>query len=138
MTTEATRKAPEQKSNRDIGAENLARLGDYLERVERVPDRNGKANMTAIAIAADLDRQVLYRPEAKAMIAEAVARKGLGMPEQQRNASADEVPAWAKQRIMQLEGALAAAKAENADLRARVQRLAHLEQHLTDTGLLPR
>lgn len=45
-----------------------------------------------------LDRQVLYRATAKAMISQAVADKGLGMPNQ-RHVARDDVPAWATQKI---------------------------------------
>ena len=126
------------KSNQQVGAESLERLRTWLDAATVIPDRNGKANVSAIAVAAGLDRQVLYRPEAQTMIREAVAAKGLGMPEQQRGPGGDALPAWATQRIKDLEEQLAVAKAEAHDLRARLRRYDHLEQHLTATGLLAR
>ena len=126
------------KSNQQIGAESLEQLRAWLDAAAVIPDRKGKANVAAIAVAAGLDRQVLYRPEAQAMIREAVAEKGLGMPEQQRGPGGDAVPAWATQRIKDLEEQLAIAKAEVHDLRARLRRFEHLDQHLAATGLLAR
>jgi hypothetical protein len=127
-----------QKSNRDIGAENLSKLQAWLDAADVIPERGGRANISAIAVAAGLDRQVLYRDEAKEAIREAVESKGLGMPAQQRGPGGDIVPVWATQRIKDLEEQLAVVKAEVRDLRERLLRYAHLEQHMTETGMLPR
>lgn len=128
-----------QKSNREVGAENLETLRRWLERAEGIPERHGSANISAIAVAAGLDRQVLYRPAAREMIAKAVAEKGLGMPDQERADGAEgEDLARANRRIHELEQQLAAAKAELHDLRRRLRRYEHLEIHLAETGMLPR
>ena len=84
-----------EKSNAQINAESLARLRTYLDAVVHVPARNGKANISAIALAAGVDRQVLYREDASALVAAAVGAKGLGMPEQQRRDNAA-LPGWAR------------------------------------------
>ena len=126
------------KSNQEIGAESLARLREFLDRAAAVPERNGKANISAIALASSVDRQVLYRPDARALIEAAVAAKGLGMPDQQPRARPDELPTWAKRQIMDLQAQLTTARAEAADLRQQLRRLDHLERHLTETGMLPR
>jgi len=125
------------KSYRQIGDDNLGRLSRYLESAERIPDRNGKASISAIALAAGVDRQVLYREEAKVMIAAAVTTKGLGMPAQQRKADTA-VPAWATKRIHNLEQQLASSKVEVSDLRQQLQRYEHLERHMATSGILPR
>jgi len=125
------------KSNTQINAESLARLGAYLDDVTCVPERHGKANISAIALAARVDRQVLYREDAKALVIAAVAAKGLGMPDQQRTA-ATSTPAWATQRIKDLEERVAVVQAENRDLRDRLHRFTHIEQHLEQTGRLAR
>ena len=126
------------KSNRDIGAQNLAKLQAWLDAADVIPERRGSANISAIAVAAEVDRQVLYRDEARAMIEAAVKGKGLGMPKQQRGPGGDTVPTWATERIKHLEEQLALAKAEARDLRERLRRYEHLEQHMTETGMLPR
>lgn len=129
---------PTNPSNKVKGDANLETLRGWLDAAERVPERNGAANISAIAIASGVDRQVLYRPEARRLIADAVAAKGLGMPDQQRAPGHEAVPGWATQRIKHLEEQLAVAKAETHDLRARLRRYEHLEAHMTATGMLPR
>ena len=128
--------SPLRKSNAEIAAESLARLREWLDQTSAIPERGGKANISAISLASGVDRQVLYRDEAKAMIADAVARVGLGMPEQHRGPGPAAVPAWATQRIKDLEEQLAVAKAEARDLRARLRCFEHLERHVTE--MLPR
>ena len=125
-------------SNAEKGADNLAKLQAWLDSASVIPERAGAANISAIAVAAGLDRQVLYRPEARAMIAQAVDRVGLGMPDQHLGPAADAVPAWATQRIKSLEERLTVAKAEARDLREKLRRYEHLERHLGDSGMLPR
>jgi hypothetical protein len=112
-------------------------LRAWLAAAECVPDRNGAANISAIAVASGVDRQVLYRPSARAMIEDAVKAKGLGMPVQQPNKS-EEVPPWAKRRIHELEQRMAVLYAELGDLRKKLQRYEHLERHMTSSGILPR
>lgn len=124
-------------STQDIGMINLAKLKAWLSACEVLPGRAGKVNISAVALGAGVDRQLLYRPEAQEMISLAVQEKGLSMPAQTRNARA-EVPAWASQRILELEGQLTAARVEIHDLRSRLQRYDHIDRHLASTGLLPR
>lgn len=135
MSEPAPQKA---KSKTEIGADNLAKLQRWLDAASAIPERGGKVNMSGLAFAAGLDRQVLYRPEAQSLIEAAVERVGLAMPEQPRGPGGDAAPAWATQRIKDLEEQLAVAKAEAHDLRARLRRYEHLERHLADTGLLAR
>lgn len=124
-------------SNREIGKQNLMKLKRWLDAADSIPERNGKANISAISVASGLDRQVLYRPEAKAMIQQAVTRIGLRMPEQAR-VGADEVPSWASRKIHQLEQRLAAAQVENNELRKRLRSYAAIESFMQETGQIPR
>lgn len=129
---------PERPSNREKGADNLSRLKQWLDAVTKIPDRNGTANISAIAVASGVDRQVLYRPEAREMITQAVAEKGLGMPDQPRPGTEGDVPAWALRRIHELEQQLTVARVENQDLRRRLRSYEALDRHLAETGMLPR
>ncbi|NKL24930.1 DUF6262 family protein [Rhizobium leguminosarum] len=124
-------------STQEIGLQNLAKLDAWLKSCESLPGRGTKVNLSAVALGAGVDRQFLYRPEAREKIALAVQEKGLSMPEQARAPQA-EVPAWASQRILQLESQLTAARAEAHELRRRLQRYEHIDRHLATTGLLPR
>lgn len=124
-------------SNKQIGDRHIERLSEWLNAAERIPDRNGAANISAIAVATGLDRQVLYRDDAKALIAAAVAQKGLGMPAQER-VRTDEVPQWAKEKMHEMEQRLAALYAELGEARRKLGRYEHLERHMTATGVLPR
>jgi hypothetical protein len=124
-------------STQEIGLQNLAKLDAWLRSCQSLPGRGSKVNLSAVALGAAVDRQFLYRAEAREMIALAVKEKGLSMPEQGR-ASQLEVPAWASQRILQLESQLTAARAEAGELRRRLQRYEHIDRHMASTGLLPR
>lgn len=125
------------QSNREKGAESLRRLATWLAAAPSIPERNGKANISAIAVATGLDRQVLYRDEAREMIRAAVAEKGLGMPDLVRT-KGEEISAKAQRRIHQLEQQLANARAEVAGLRERLQAYEHIEAQMLRSGLLPR
>ncbi len=67
-----------RKSNREIADENLAKVRAWLDTEDVIPERGGKANISAIAVAAEVDGQVPYREEARAAIQVAVEKKGLG------------------------------------------------------------
>lgn len=124
-------------STQEIGLQNLARLEVWLSSCESLPGRGGKVNLSAVALGAGVDRQFLYRSEARDLIAVAVQKKGLSMPSQTKS-SQTEIPAWASQRILQLENQLTAARVEVHELRRRLQRYEHIDRHLASTGLLPR
>ncbi|NKL02970.1 hypothetical protein GFM02_33250 [Rhizobium leguminosarum bv. viciae] len=115
----------------------MAKLEAWLLACRSLPGRGTKVNLSAVALGAGVDRQFLYRPEAAGMIAKAVQEKGLAMPEQGK-APQLEVPAWASQRILQLENQLTTARAEVHELRKRLQRYEHIDRHMASTGLLPR
>ena len=138
----------EGKSGQQRGAENVIRLRRYIEDLEtggrRFPERSGKVNVSAIAIACGFDRNVLYtNAQAVTVLEEAVARLGLELPEQEHRpptnglGSADH----RDRRILQLEQANSSLKAENGSLRAernslreRLRRLEHIEAHMVETG----
>lgn len=126
------------ESNAEKSARYFAHLTGWLAAASVIPGRGGRVNISALEVATGIPRQVLYRDEFQAEIQKAAASLGLGMPEQQRAPGAEAVPAWAKQRIKDLEEQVAVLKAEAHDLRARLRRYEHLERHLGETGLLAR
>ena len=66
-------------STQEIGLQNLTKLETWLSSCESLPGRGGRVNISAVALGAGVDRQLLYRPEAREMIAQAVQQKGLSM-----------------------------------------------------------
>jgi hypothetical protein len=97
--------------------------------------RNGRPNMSAIALACGFDRQVLYKnPAAVALIDDVVSRAPVSSAPGADDP--DEKPKSDRRdsRVMQLEQQLAAARAENAGLRERLRRLQHIEDHVAETG----
>lgn len=124
-------------SNQAKGDQDLRRLESYFASAASVPTWRGKANISAIADAAGVPRQTCYRDDARAIIAAGVERLGAAMPDQPPLEQA-EAPAWAIQRINALEQQLVVARTEAAELRRRLAFYRHLEDHMTETGLLPR
>jgi D-serine deaminase-like pyridoxal phosphate-dependent protein len=130
---------PKGKSGAQIGAENVAKLRQYLETVNSLPARNGKPHVTAIAIAAGLDRQVAYKnAECRRLIQEAAQTKGLRGIEATPVQVSDVGQARLERRVSELERANAVLLTEVGELRARLRRYAHIEAHLVETGRLPR
>ncbi len=90
--------------------------------------------MSAVAVAAGVDRQVLYNnPAVKSALEQAAANLGLEAyekPEQQATPARD----LRDQRILKLEQENASLRAENLDLRRRVRQLEHVEAHMIETG----
>jgi polyhydroxyalkanoate synthesis regulator phasin len=128
---------PLPKSGSEIGTENVERLRRYLADLEnegrKLPERGGRANVSAIALACGFDRQVLYKnPAAKRLLDDAVQRLGLA------EAAGDEKPVMRSdrrdQRILTLEQQNASLRAENAGLREKLWRLEHVEDIMIDTG----
>ena len=124
-------------SNQAKGNGNLDRLNRYFSSATAVPIRRGKANISAIAEAAGVERQACYRDEAMDIIAAGVKRLGLAMPDQYHLETV-ETPAWAIQRLDALEQQLVVARTEAAELRHRLALYRHLDDHMMQTGLLPR
>ena len=125
------------------GAENVRRLQSYLDDLAEkglpLPERQGRVNVSAVALECGFDRQVLYKnPTAKEMLAQAEAKLGLD-----RSAGGDanedekptvRAPDQRDRRIHKLEQENAALRAEAASLRERLRRLRHVEEHMTKTG----
>lgn len=125
------------KSGSEIGAENVERLQRYLESLRqegrKLPERGGKANFSAIALACGFDRQVLYKnPAAKRLLDDALQQLGLA------EAAGDEKPIAKSdrrdQRILTLEQQNASLRAENAGLREKLRQLEQVEDIMVETG----
>lgn len=120
-----------RKSGAESGAENVAKLKAYLGGVDALPARNGKIAMTAIAEAAGVDRQALYRnPEAARLLEEAAAEKGLKGIEPRDDAE-DGKSVVLERRITSLEQRNAALFAENAELRRQLKAYGVVEDLMT-------
>ena len=120
-------------SGRDRGEENLAKVRRYLADLkgtgQSLPLQDGRPNITAIAEASGVLRNVFYtNAGVKRLLAEftgdlsEVKMGPTGLARVQRQLEMKE------RRILQLEQQLASVKAENEDLR---KRLAAAEQKLT-------
>lgn len=121
------------KSGKAIGQEYLGRIQAYLNRTEYLPLLgDGTLNMSAIAIAADIPRQSLYKnPSIRSLLADARAKSDA--PAQQdvkaKERATTEATRESKQskllerRVNQLEQQNAALVAENAELRRQLKSL---------------
>lgn len=127
----------ESRSGSAIGAANVAELKRYLEALKaegrKLPERAGRVNASAVALACGFDRQVLYKnPAAKRLLHAAVMAIGLA------DATADDEPVTRTdrrdQRILTLEQQNAALRAENAGLRERLRRLEQVEDIMVASG----
>jgi len=114
-------------SGQQKGAENVAKLKAYLDNVDAVPARGGKANVSAIAEACGFGRSALYQnPDAKKVLEDAVATKGLKGVEA-RPDKGDQEKLVLENKIASLESKNAALFAECIELRRRVKQLHHVE-----------
>lgn len=93
----------------------------YLDSVDAIPARGGKANISAIAEACGFDRQVLYKnPTAKKLVEECIAAKGLkGIEPQDEPEDAQRLVL--ERKITSLEQRNAALAAENYELRRKLK-----------------
>jgi hypothetical protein len=124
------------KSGKQLGEEHTQRLRAYLDRVDGLPSRGGKLNISAVALACQFDRAVLYNnPACKQMLADAVAAKGLlGILSQGTADDVDDSTARFERRIHRLEQLNAALKAEVYELRRQLARSPVIEDHVVETG----
>lgn len=127
------------RGGRQAGEEHLLALCEYLRRLaeagEGVPERAGKANVTAVALACGFNREVLYQnPRCKAVLAEAVVRLGLAKPSADVADDGQDDRARLENRIRTLEQQNAALYAEVHELRRRLRRVEHIEEHFVRTG----
>ena len=127
------------KSGRDAGQENVECVERYLATLRAagagLPARNGKVNLTAIAVAAGLKREVFYQnPRCRNLIDEAARELGLRGVEARGADQSDARVATLERRITGLEQRNAALVAENHELRRRLKQLEHIEEHIATTG----
>ncbi|WP_354595930.1 DUF6262 family protein [Rhodovulum tesquicola] len=109
--------------------DNVDALRAYLSSVEALPARGGKVSIAAVASAAGIDRQVLYRnPTAKALLEQTVAEKGLIGIEARGVGERSAAEKVLEQRVRSLEARNAALAAENHGLRAQLRKYEHLDQ----------
>ncbi|GAA0569629.1 DUF6262 family protein [Caenispirillum bisanense] len=126
-------------SGAEVGAANVEKLRRYLASVASLPARGEQVHVSAIALAAGIDRQVLYKnPECRRLLEEAVAAKGLRGVKERPVQTVDEGRVRLERRVADLERANVALLAENAALRAKLRRYGHIEVHLIETGRLAR
>lgn len=115
--------------SRKKAQENIYALRAYLDSVNALPAQDGKVSIVAVATAAGIDRQVLYRnPTAKTLLDTAVSEKGLVGIEPRTAGDRSEAEKALERQVRALEARNAVLMAENADLRARVRKFEHIEQ----------
>ncbi len=121
-----------QLSSRERGEENLAKVSSYLAGLsaahQSLPVENGRPNITAIAEASGVLRNVFYtNAGVKRLLAGFIGGPGEGKKPPTGLARAERQLDIKERRILQLEQQLASVKAETAELR---KRLAAAEQKL--------
>ena len=110
------------KSGRVIGEEYLARVQAYLQATPTLPVQpDGTLNVTAIAAAAAVPRQSLYKhPKIRELLDSAKASQAI--PSRQIDpAAGQEVKRRLERRVHQLEQENAVLMAENAELRRQLK-----------------
>tara|TARA_R110002049_G_scaffold191082_2_gene360004 strand:+ start:4773 stop:5153 length:381 start_codon:yes stop_codon:yes gene_type:complete len=108
--------------------DNICKLKAYLATTNALPARNGKLSVSAVATAADIERQVLYRnPTAKSLLETAVREKGLIGIGAQNSSGRSDIEKVQERKIRSLEARNAVLAGENADLRARLRKFEHIE-----------
>lgn len=118
-----------------IGAEHVERFNAYLESTDTLPARHGKVHVTAVAEAAGLDRQVLYKnPVIRQLFEEAIIQKGLRGIDPGDNQGDSKISAKVERQIAELETRNASLEtknasllAENLELRRQLAKLRHVE-----------
>ena len=122
----------ERLSGRELGEENLERVRRYLAGLKAtgqwLPLQDGRPNITAIAAASGVLRNVFYtNAGVKQLLAEFTGGLGEGSERPAGVACAEWELDIKNRRILQLEQQLASVKAETEELR---KRLAAAEQKL--------
>jgi hypothetical protein len=123
------------KSSHAISAESVATFRTYRVLVDSFPSRNGKVHVTAVAEAAGLDRQMLYKNAViRQLFEEAVAYKGLcgidhgdNQGGEFRVANLERKIADQERHITSLETKNSSLLAENWELRRQLAKLSHVE-----------
>lgn len=124
------------KSGQQLGAENANAIELYLDALKAdgkgLPSRNGKVSMSAVALAAGVATQNLYKnPSCRELLEKAAQELGLA-PIGREEGKAKDDPR--DRRIQSLEARIASLQAEVEGLRSKLRRFAHIEQHLVETG----
>lgn len=124
------------KSGQQLGAENADAIDRYLDALKAdgkgLPSRNGKVSMSAVALAAGVATQNLYKnPACRSMLEKAAQELGLS-PIGREDGQAKDDPR--DRRIQSLEARIASLQAEIEGLRSKLRRFAHIEQHMVETG----
>jgi hypothetical protein len=124
------------KSGKQLGEEHAQRLRAYLEQIESLPSRDGKLNVSAVALACQFNRAVLYNnPACKQMLADAVAAKGLsGILSPEIAGGIDDAKVRLERRVHQLEQLNSTLKGEVYELRRELARSPIIEEHVVETG----
>lgn len=136
------------RNGAQIGAENAERLRAWLDRVGAdLPRRpGGDVDMSAVADQAGLtSRQALYKnPECRRLLDEhrASHRPAEDVDRPPRDTApsgtVDDEKRALERRCAELEKRVAGLMAEVADLRGRLKRREHVDNHLARTGRLAR
>jgi hypothetical protein len=125
------------KSGQQVGQEYVAALESYLGALKAagagLPGRNGKVSTSAIALAAGIDRQSLYKnPRCRALLEAAAQEMGLApISAREPGAPKDD---GKDRRIQALEAQVATLTAEVHGLRRQLTQYSHIEAHMTATG----
>jgi hypothetical protein len=124
------------KNGKQIGDAHTQRLEAYLASVEKLPSRSGKLNLSAVALACQFDRAVLYNnPGCRLMLEKAVSQKGLeGIVPRGADDRGDEAKVRLERRVHDLEQQNAALKGEVLELRAQLSAIPIIEEHIAETG----
>jgi len=112
-------------SGRERGEENLAKVRRYLtglmETGQSLPLQDGRPNITAVAEASGVFRNVFYTNRGvKQLLAEFISGADGSTKPSAALAQAERQMDIKERRILQLEQQLASVKAENEDLRKRL------------------
>lgn len=124
------------KSGHQLGVENTRAVECYLDALKAdgkgLPSRNGRVSVNAVALAAGVSPQNLYKnPRCRELLEQAAQELGLspiGREEGQVKDDAND------RRIQSLEARIASLQAEVEGLREKLRRFTHIEQHMVETG----
>lgn len=125
------------RNGQQIGQEYTATLEAYLQGLRAegkgLPARNGKVSTSAVALAAGVDRQSLYKnPHCRALLEQAAQEIGLaGIEARDAAIPKDD---GKDQRIQTLEAQVASLTAEVHGLRRQLAQFGHIDAHLVATG----
>ena len=121
----------DNRSGQQVGQEYVDKLKQYLDSIDSLPARSGKANYTVIADMSGVPRQSLYKNDAcRILLEEAIAIKGLVGIE--HRSDDDPQRTRLERRITSLEQSNSSLVAENFELRRQLKKFQHLEALLEE------